>query len=108
MNTLILKKYLQFELSNYNYVLGSKLLIHYIDVMLIKHSHDEFNCNLLNSFKVKLISDDNYDSMKPKYDILFSMNNSNITIDLLCFFNPTVYGYFNNGALPSSNSSVTV
>jgi hypothetical protein len=108
MNTSILKKYLQHELSTYNYVLGSKLLIHYLDVMLIKHAYDDFNCKLLNSFKIKILMDDNYESMKIKYDILFDINNTNITIDLLCFFNPTTYGYFNNGTLPSSNCSITI
>ena len=101
MNILILKKYLETELVNYNYVLGSRLLIYYVDV-LIKKYLDEFD--LLNEFKMFLQTADVEKISKEIKNKFNQINNPKIIIDLLRFFNPTVYGYFTYDITTASNA----
>jgi hypothetical protein len=100
MNVLILKKYLEIELVNYNYILGTKLFIYYLDKLMNKYSDD---CELLDECKLFLQTtniENICKQIKPQFN---KISNPKIIIDLLRFFNPCVYGYFTNDCSNSSN-----
>ena len=89
MNIIILKTYLQEELINYNYVLGSKLLIIFLNNLKIIYSNDNKVVESLEEFINFLTSiSDELENVKNGINILCNINNIEVIIKLLCFFNP--------------------
>jgi hypothetical protein len=97
MNIIILKNNLRQELKNYNYVLGSKLLIIYLNKLKNIYSDDIISINLLEEFIYFLSSiQDNLENVKNGFSILCNINNLFIIIELLTFFNPSNYYQIRN------------
>ena len=92
MNIIILKTYLQEELINYNYVLGSKLLIIFLNNLKIIYSNDNKVVESLEEFINFLTSiSDELENVKNGINILCNINNIEVIIKLLCFFNPNEF-----------------
>ena len=92
MSEIILKIYLNEELNKYNYVLGSRLLLYFLNNLKILYSDDEKTFKLLDEFINFLISiSDELENAKNGFNILTSIDNVKVIVDLLCFFNPSEY-----------------
>jgi hypothetical protein len=91
MNLIILKNNLREELTKYNYVFGSRLLCWHLNNLAIKYADDLYSSNLLTDFFIFLENDVEKEKVMNSFDILCNINNINIIIELLCFFNPTLY-----------------
>jgi hypothetical protein len=88
MNLKLLKNNLLEELKNYNYTIGSKLLFIYLTELSDKFFDDEHSREILNNFSNCI---NNSKNIKENFKILYEINNINILVELLCFFNPSEY-----------------
>ena len=92
MNIIIIKNNLHEELKKYNYVLGSTLLIIYLKKIKNKYIYDVKSSELLGEFIYFLSSiQHELENIKNGFNILFNIKNINIIIELLSFFNPSIY-----------------
>jgi hypothetical protein len=100
MNTIILQHNLHKELKKYNYVLGSKLLIIYLNKLKFMYSDDIKSVKLLEEF-INYLSYIQYEleNVKNGFNILCNISNVNILIELLSFFNPSNYFRITNKIL---------
>jgi hypothetical protein len=97
MNIIILKNNLREELKKYNYVLGSRLLIMYLNKLINIYSNDVISTELLEEFIHFLSSNQhNLENVKDGFSILCTINNLYIIIELLTFFNPSNYYQIRN------------
>ena len=92
MNIIILKNNLREELKKYNYVLGSRLLIMYLNKLKNIYSNDITSTELLEEF-IHFLSriQNDLENVKNGFNILCNINNLHIVIELLTFFNPSNY-----------------
>lgn len=92
MNIIILQNNLHEELKKYNYVLGSKLLIMYLNKLKFIYSHDIKSVESLDKF-INYLTYIKYELEDVKYgfNMLYDINNIHILIELLSFFNPSTY-----------------
>ncbi len=89
---MLLKNNLNKELKNYNYVLGFKLILIYLNMLKNKYSDDVHSSKLLSDFFIFLTSiSDKLENVKNGFNILNEIMNIDVIIDLLCFFNPANY-----------------
>lgn len=92
MNIIILQNNLYEELKKYNYVLGSRLLIIYLNKLKSRYSYDIKSVESLEGFIHFLLSIQYYlENVKNGFNILCNINNVHILIELLSFFNPSNY-----------------
>jgi hypothetical protein len=92
MNIIIIKNNLREELKKYNYVLGSPVLIIYLKKIKSKYFNDIKSVKFLEEFIYFLSSiQDELENVKNGFNILYDINNINILIELLSFFNPSNY-----------------
>lgn len=92
MDPTFLKQYLIEELHKYNYVIGLRLLIIFINNLKILHSDDEKSAQLLEDF-INFFKPISQENIKDGFNILLNIENIKIIVDLLCFFNPREYHY---------------
>lgn len=92
MNIIIIKNNLHEELKKYNYVLGSILLTIYLKKIKNKYIYDVKSSELLGEFIYFLSSiQHELENIKNGFNILSNIKNINILIELLSFFNPSIY-----------------
>lgn len=92
MNIIIIKNNLHEELKKYNYVLGSTLLIIYLKKIKNKYIYDVKSVDFLEKFIYFLSSiQHELENIKNGFNILCNIKNINILIELLSFFNPSIY-----------------
>lgn len=89
MNLILLKNILQEELKKYNYILGSRLLSIHLANLANKYSNDSHFLLKFNKFLLSM--SDELENIKNGFNILNEINNINIIIELLYFFNPSQY-----------------
>jgi hypothetical protein len=92
MNILILQNNLHEELKKYNYVLGSKLLIIYLNKLKFIYSNDSKSIKALEKF-INYLSyiQNELENVNYGFHILYNINNIHILVKLLTFFNPSNY-----------------
>ena len=96
MNIIIIKNNLHEELKKYNYVLGSTLfiLLRKVQQKIIKNKYiyDVKSSDFLEKFiYFLLLIHDELENVKNGFNILCNIKNINILIELLSFFNPSIY-----------------
>lgn len=92
MNIIILQNNLREELKKYNYVLGSRLLIIYLNKVKFIYSNDKKSVKALERF-IKYLSyiQNELENVNYGFNILCDINNIHILVELLSFFNPSNY-----------------